>query len=75
MADYSTTMHGPSASMGTATGLYAVCKVCGCQWQVWGDPPTNTKGCAFCNAPESAITVHSEKADYSYQYTSKARET
>lgn len=57
-----TRIHGPSSSAPRTTELVARCQVCGVQWQVWGDPPTNTKGCAFCGAPEKAITVISEAA-------------
>ena len=50
--------YGPAASARKTTELYAECQVCHTQWQVWGDPPTNTKGCSFCDAPENAILIH-----------------
>jgi hypothetical protein len=61
MANEWVRMHGPSDGAPAVTSLYARCKVCGTQWQVWGDPPTNTEGCAFCDAPAEAITVLSER--------------
>ena len=60
-------MHGPSTSAPAVTNLYAKCKVCGAQWQVWGDPPTNTAGCAFCDAPDEAISVLSERPGFEGQ--------
>lgn len=64
MANEWTRMHGPATSAPAVTCLVALCKVCGQQWQVHGDPPTNTAGCAFCDAPAAAIQVLSERPGY-----------
>lgn len=61
MAGEWTRMHGPSESAPQVTELVARCKVCGAKWVVKGDPPVNTKGCAFCDADETAIVVQSEE--------------
>lgn len=34
------------------------CEVCGIQWVIRAD--SDKKGCPFCGAPESAITVEDE---------------
>ena len=57
-------MHGPADSAPAVTNLVATCKVCRATWQVWGNPPTNTHGCPFCDAPERAITIADEKPRY-----------
>jgi hypothetical protein len=57
-------MHGPAASAPAVTNLVATCKVCHTSWQVWGNPPTNTKGCPFCDATDLAIGVHDETPRY-----------
>lgn len=63
MATYPTDVHGPPADAPHVTGLYAVCQVCGAQWQVRSDDQADAKGCAFCDAPAKAITILSEKPD------------
>lgn len=65
MVSYSTTMHGPAASAPTVTGLYAVCAVCGAQWQILGSEDgqtTDDLACRWCGAPAEAVAVHSEAA-------------
>ena len=48
------------------TGLVARCQVCGFEWQIQSFDRSDAKGCSFCDAPESAITVISEESnDYS----------
>jgi hypothetical protein len=64
MTDYSTTVHTPYSSAPTVTNLYAKCQVCGTSWQVRSPNRGDAKGCSFCDAPESAITVVSEKPDF-----------
>lgn len=59
MSGENTRIHGPSDTRPAVTQLVAHCTVCGAQWQVWGTK--NEKGCSFCDAPESAIRVQSEK--------------
>ena len=63
--------YGPAATARQTTELYAECQVCHQQWQVWGDPPTNTKGCSFCDAPEDAILIHSEAIKVASGHTVK----
>ncbi len=60
-----TRIYGPSATAGTPTYLVAVCQVCGVQWQVRSESGADAKGCAFCGAPEEAITIVSEAPDSS----------
>jgi hypothetical protein len=49
------------------TELYAVCAVCGSQWAIKSraSPPTDAQGCSFCNAGADAISIVSERADFS----------
>ncbi len=53
----------------TPTYKVAHCKVCGSQWQVWGNPPANADACQFCGAGNNgkgkAITIEDESLDYS----------
>ncbi len=65
MADYSTTTHGPAATAPSVTNLVAKCAVCGCQWQVRSPNRDDARACGFCGAPESAISIISERPDYS----------
>lgn len=60
-----TQIYGPSASAPAVTNKVAHCKLCGVQWQVRSQNGEDAKGCAFCGAPESAITIVSEAPDYS----------
>jgi hypothetical protein len=53
-------MHGPVGTEGSPTYEVAICQVCGCQWQVKSNQREDAKGCSFCDAPESAITIISE---------------
>jgi len=64
MTDYSTKIHLPYSSAPTVTNLYAKCQVCGTSWQVKSPNRDDAKGCAFCDAPEEAITVVSEEPTY-----------
>jgi rubrerythrin len=52
----------PAADAPTVTGKVCICQVCGTQWAMRGE--SDDKGCSFCNAPASAITVVSEEPDY-----------
>ena len=61
---YPTWIHQPSTTAGTPTNEVAVCQVCGCQWQVKSSKREDAMGCAFCGAPESAITIISEAPDF-----------
>jgi hypothetical protein len=45
----------------TQTNLVGHCKVCKTQWQIKSPSKADAKGCSFCDAPESAITVTSEE--------------
>lgn len=47
------------------TDLYAKCAVCGVQWQIRSGNKDDARGCSFCDAPKEAISIHSEKPDYS----------
>lgn len=47
------------------TGLYAKCAVCGVQWQIKSGNKDDARGCSFCDAPKEAVSIHSEKPDYS----------
>ena len=58
-------IYGPSATARAVTNKVAHCKVCGVQWQVRSEAGSDAKGCAFCGAPESAITIESEAPDSS----------
>ena len=55
-----TDVHGPASTAPTTTDQYAVCAVCKCQWQIKGD--ADKKGCRFCDADESAVSVKYEGA-------------
>lgn len=60
-----TQIYGPSATAGTPTYKVAHCQVCKCQWAVRSEAGSDAMACAFCGAPESAITIVSEAPDYS----------
>lgn len=62
MANEPTNMHTAGTAAPTVTGVVARCAVCGCQWQVRGDP--DKMGCKFCDAPEDAISLVSEAPGY-----------
>jgi len=47
------------------THKYAKCQVCGVTWAIRSDAGTDAQGCSFCDAPANAVTVISEKPDYS----------
>ena len=57
-------MPWPAATAPFVTEQVAHCQVCGVQWQVRSDSGADTKGCSFCDAPASAITIVSEAATY-----------
>lgn len=59
-----TWVHGPSENAPSVTEEYAVCRVCGHQWQVKSPTGADTKGCSFCGTDEDNIQIMSEKADY-----------
>jgi hypothetical protein len=63
MAGEWTRMHGPSDSAPSVTNQVAKCEVCGATWAVRG-AVANEQGCAFCDAPESAIRLVSEAPGY-----------
>ena len=50
----------PAASAPVHTNEYASCGVCGFEWQVLAKSRDDAKGCSFCDAPASAITIHDE---------------
>lgn len=54
-------MHGPADQAPHVTYNYAVCEVCGVQWQVRSDVLADAQGCRFCNAPADRIRVLSEQ--------------
>ncbi len=66
MANEPTDMHGPAASARPQSNKVARCTVCGCQWQILSldESPADAQGCAFCDAPEKAITIISEAPGY-----------
>jgi len=64
VTDYPTDIHGPSETAREQTDEVAVCQVCGCQWQVKSTLREDAKGCSFCDAPASAITIISEAPTY-----------
>jgi hypothetical protein len=51
----------------TQTELYAHCNSCGAEWQIrsFASPPVDAQGCSFCNAGADAISILSERADFS----------
>ncbi len=51
----------------TQTEQVAHCNVCGTEWQIrsFATPPTDAQGCSFCGAGERAISISSERADFS----------
>jgi hypothetical protein len=66
MANYPTDVYGPADSAPKVTGIVAVCKVCGFEWQVRSFAGTDAKGCGFCGAPEEAIRTYNEEPGYGY---------
>jgi len=54
----STTIHKPYNEAPAVTGLIAICRNCGVQWQVQGD--ADKLACGFCGADKSAISVKHE---------------
>lgn len=56
--------HGRAEDQWTPTEMVAHCQVCHTQWQVKDANLGDAKGCAFCGAPEKAITVVSEAPGY-----------
>lgn len=44
-----------------STNKVAHCEVCGVQWEVKSPNNDDAKGCSFCGAPESAITIENEE--------------
>jgi len=56
--------HGRAEDQWAPTEMVARCAVCHTQWQVKDANMGDTKGCTFCGAPESAITVVSEAPGY-----------
>ncbi len=60
-------MCGPAATAPVQSEKVARCAVCGVQWQVQSldEEPSDAQGCAFCDAPASAIRIEYERADYS----------
>ena len=60
MSNEPTDIHGPDSIMRTQTNVVAHCQVCGVQWQVRSANYEDAKGCTFCGAPESAISLVSE---------------
>lgn len=65
MATYRTDICAPADDAPSVTNLYAICQICHAQWQVKSPTRADAKGCSFCGAPQKAITVVSEAADYS----------
>ena len=63
MAEYPTDVYGPAALAPHVTHRYAVCRVCGVQWQIRSDSDADAQGCSFCNAPARAISIRSESPD------------
>jgi hypothetical protein len=62
MANENTRMLSPAASAPSVTDKVAKCAVCGVEWQVKSPNHDDAKGCSFCDAPESAITISYEGA-------------
>ena len=60
----STRIHGPAANAPRVTNEYAVCQVCGVQWQVQSANHDDARACAFCGAGEEAISIYGETPDY-----------
>ena len=52
--------HGRAEDMWQPTDMVGKCAVCHGQWQIKDPGLGDAKGCAFCGAPEEAITVVSE---------------
>ena len=51
----------------TQTEKIAKCASCGAQWQIrsFAEPPTDAMGCQACGAGPRAITIISERKDFS----------
>ncbi len=64
MTTYPTDIHGPAATAPAVTHRYAVCEVCGCQWQVRSEVDADAQGCSFCNAAADQVSVRSEAPGY-----------
>ena len=47
------------------THKYAKCQVCGVTWAIRSGSNADAQGCSFCDAPANAISIISEKPDYS----------
>lgn len=54
----------PADDAPAVTNKIAICQVCGVQWQVKSPSLDDAKGCSFCDAPEDAIAVVSEKPTF-----------
>jgi hypothetical protein len=57
---YPTDIHGPAATAPEVTGKYAVCDLCGTQWQIKSFVNTDAQGCQFCGADKSAVHIFRE---------------
>lgn len=64
MADYPTDVHGPASQAPTVTYRYAVCGICGVQWQVKSEDDLDAQGCSFCGAPTKCVHIHSEQPGF-----------
>lgn len=64
MTNYPTDVYGPAASAPRTSGVIARCKVCGFEWDVWGD--SDTMGCPYCHADDRAVTLHNEEPDFGH---------
>ncbi len=65
MAEYKTDICAPADQAPQTTGKYAKCAVCGVQWQIRSFSNADAQACTFCGAPREAISIISEKPDYS----------
>lgn len=55
----------PDSEVPHLTHKYAKCAVCGVTWAIRSEDNADAQGCSFCDAPARAVTVISEKPDYS----------
>lgn len=59
--DIPTDMHLPAEQAPTPTYKVAHCKVCKTQWEVKSGDKTDAKGCNFCGADKTAVTITDER--------------
>lgn len=64
MPNEPTDMHLPYTQARDQSEKVAQCQVCHTQWQIRTLDSGIPRGCPFCDAPSSAITIVSESPNY-----------